>query len=196
MTEEMTQDEYWAEMAKLGIKRSDPDAEEISAIDWDAVIEEDKRLRRQQRVEARKAEILAAWMELVKELQEQRPYVPDPVAEYDYGNLRPNPHPGKQDRRADWAFVNQKMRLFVEIEGGVRTGGAHARQGGIIRDMDKYNEAQLYGFDVLRVLPEWIVEGTEALDLLLRYFTPDWGTARRTRPEPALKNQEEDSSKS
>lgn len=57
--------------------------------------------------------------------------------------------------------------VLVEVEGGLWTGGAHARPKGIIRDIEKANEAVLMGYRLLRVTPDMIKDGT-ALALIER----------------------------
>lgn len=54
--------------------------------------------------------------------------------------------------------------LAVEIEGGAasKEGGRHRRRAGYLADMEKYNEAVLLGWRVLRVTPQQ-VESREAL---------------------------------
>lgn len=47
-------------------------------------------------------------------------------------------------------FANLKLKIAVEIEGGVWSGGGHTRGKGYIKDMAKYNLAQLKGWMVLR----------------------------------------------
>jgi len=56
-------------------------------------------------------------------------------------------HP-KRRWRFDRAFPDEKVA--VEIEGGVYMNGRHNRGKGMIDDMDKYNEALLNGWIVLR----------------------------------------------
>lgn len=41
-------------------------------------------------------------------------------------------------------------KVAVEVEGGVWSGGRHTRGRGYIGDMEKYNEAALMGWKVLR----------------------------------------------
>lgn len=50
--------------------------------------------------------------------------------------------------RFDYAHL--KMRIAVEIEGGIYTGTGHAKTGTYLKDMQKYNLAQLKGWIVLR----------------------------------------------
>jgi hypothetical protein len=53
------------------------------------------------------------------------------------------------------------VKLAIEIEGGlfVTAGGRHNRGAGMRADMEKYNEAVLLGWRILRVLPEWVQSG-------------------------------------
>jgi hypothetical protein len=57
----------------------------------------------------------------------------------------------------------------VEIEGGIWSGGRHTRGTGFIKDMEKYNEANLLGWHVYRVSPGQVLSG-EALALIERIF--------------------------
>jgi hypothetical protein len=52
-------------------------------------------------------------------------------------------------------------KIAVEIEGGffLQGGGRHTRGAGARSDLEKYNEAVLLGWRVLRVLPEWVPNG-------------------------------------
>ncbi len=50
--------------------------------------------------------------------------------------------------RFDFAWPN--LRVAVELEGGVWTGGRHATGAGLVSDMDKYNAAASLGWLVLR----------------------------------------------
>ena len=51
------------------------------------------------------------------------------------------------------------MRLAVEVEGGSWTHGRHTRGSGFESDCEKYNEAALAGWTVLRVTPGMIEDG-------------------------------------
>lgn len=77
--------------------------------------------------------------------------LPTPIAEYRF-------HPVRK-WRFDWAFVNE--HLAVEIDGGVFMpgGGKHNRGPGFRKDTEKYAEAMIHGWRVLKVLPEHITKG-------------------------------------
>jgi len=53
--------------------------------------------------------------------------------------------------RADMAWP--KLRVMIECEGGIFTGGRHNRGVGYHEDCDKYNHAQMNGWFVLRITP-------------------------------------------
>ncbi len=69
--------------------------------------------------------------------------------------------------RFDYAWPAQ--RIALEIEGGVWTGGRHVRGKGYVSDCEKYSEAALLGWRVLRVTPAQIKDG-RALALVERAF--------------------------
>lgn len=62
-------------------------------------------------------------------------------------------HPERKFR-FDFAFVDQKVAL--EVEGAVWTHGGHSRGSGVVKDMEKYNEAAILGWRLLRVTPEYV----------------------------------------
>lgn len=53
-------------------------------------------------------------------------------------------------RKWRFDFAHIKMRIAVEIEGAVYTRGRHTRGTGYLKDCEKYNEAQMLGWKVLR----------------------------------------------
>lgn len=63
------------------------------------------------------------------------------VAEYRF-------HP---DRRWRFDFACPESRVAIEIEGGAWTGGRHTRGAGFIADAEKYMEATLLGWTVIRL---------------------------------------------
>lgn len=75
--------------------------------------------------------------------------LPEPEREYHF-------HPTR-DWRADFAWP--ASRLLVEIEGAVWTGGRHTRGGGFSEDCEKYAEATLRGWRVLRFTPTQVKGG-------------------------------------
>ena len=56
--------------------------------------------------------------------------------------------------RLDWAWPDYKVA--VEIEGGVWIRGRHTRAKGYIGDMEKYSQAAILGWCVIRILPQQI----------------------------------------
>ena len=77
--------------------------------------------------------------------------LPLPVREFKF-------HDNRQ-WRFDVAWPDR--RLAIEIEGGAFTpgGSRHTRGAGFRRDLEKYVEATLAGWTVVRILPEHIEKG-------------------------------------
>ena len=88
--------------------------------------------------------------------------LPEPVPEYRFAPPR--------RWRFDLAWPAHKVA--VEIEGGTWTGGRHVTGTGYERDAEKYNEAALLGWTVLRVTPAMVTDG-RALSLIERAITPN-----------------------
>ncbi len=65
--------------------------------------------------------------------------------------------------RFDFAWPD--LLIAVEVEGGIWTGGRHVRGEGYEADCEKYNEAQLDGWMVLRFTPG-MLKGTKAGDTI------------------------------
>ncbi len=65
-------------------------------------------------------------------------------------------HP-KRKWRADFLITGKK--ILVEIEGGIWSGGRHTRGKGYLGDMEKYNQAAMMGFTVLRFSTEQVKAG-------------------------------------
>ena len=77
--------------------------------------------------------------------------------------------------------------LAVEIEGGIWTNGRHTRGAGFLADCEKYNEATLLGWRILRVTREHIESG-QALRWIERALTLP--NQRVTKP-PDFSTQQE-----
>lgn len=56
--------------------------------------------------------------------------------------------------RFDFAWTAGRQPIAVEVEGGIWTQGRHSRGRGMLGDMQKYNEAALQGWTVLRCTPD------------------------------------------
>jgi very-short-patch-repair endonuclease len=85
--------------------------------------------------------------------------LPDPVRQFRF-------HPDRR-YRCDFAWPNHK--LIVEIEGQIWNNGRHTRGSGFLKDCQKYNEAELMGYHVLRYPPE-LVEDMTALKQIIEFI--------------------------
>lgn len=68
-------------------------------------------------------------------------------------------------RRYRFDFCFPELKLAVEVEGGVWSGGRHTRASGFIEDCNKYNLAAVMGYRVLR-FPTHEVKSGAALKTL------------------------------
>lgn len=94
-------------------------------------------------------EHIAAWLESVG--------VPRPVCEHRF-------HPTRK-WRFDLAWPERQ--IAVETQGGLWVSGAHVQPLGYANDCEKLNEAQLLGWVVLWVVPNWWNDG-KALEVITR----------------------------
>lgn len=83
--------------------------------------------------------------------------LPAPIREYRFAPPR--------RWRFDYSWPDQMLAL--EIEGGSWIGGRHVRGRGYEADCEKYSEAALRGWRVLRVTPAMLRDG-RALAMLTR----------------------------
>lgn len=67
--------------------------------------------------------------------------------------------------RFDWAWPVEKVAL--EYEGGTFTDGDHVRGPGYEKDCEKYSEAAIFGWCVIRVTNNMVADG-RAADLVER----------------------------
>lgn len=65
-----------------------------------------------------------------------------------------------QTRRWKFDYAHTKYMYALEIEGGLWISGRHNRPTGMIKDIEKYNEATLHGWRILRITPDMIKDGT------------------------------------
>lgn len=86
--------------------------------------------------------------------------------------------------------------IAIEIEGGVRKMGRHQRPTGFVNDAEKYAEAQVRGWQVLRIPSSWVAsrKGIDYVQALLeekQYVckTPNLcGKVDGTGPCPSIVN--------
>lgn len=79
--------------------------------------------------------------------------LPEPVREYQF-DARPQP----RRWRCDFAWPD--LKVAAEVEGGVWTGGRHTRPAGYTSDAEKYTEAALQGWIVLRFTTAQVRDGS------------------------------------
>ena len=73
-------------------------------------------------------------------------------------------HPDRK-WRFDFALVDEM--IAIEVEGGVWKGGRHTSPQGFMNDAEKYNEAAVMGWKVLRIPSQWVADEV-VLDYLER----------------------------
>lgn len=73
-------------------------------------------------------------------------------------------------RRWRFDFAWPHRLLAIEVEGGIWTQGRHTRAQGFLADAEKYNEAMLAGWRILRVTGEHIRSG-QAIHWIERALT-------------------------
>jgi hypothetical protein len=56
--------------------------------------------------------------------------------------------------RFDFAIISGGLKIAIEVEGGVYSGGRHTRGKGFIEDCYKYNSATVLGWRLLRYTSE------------------------------------------
>jgi len=83
--------------------------------------------------------------------------LPEPVAEYRF----------HETRRWRFDFAWPALRVALECEGGTWSGGRHTRGDGFERDAEKYSEAAIQGWLVVRVTGAQVEDG-RALETLER----------------------------
>lgn len=83
--------------------------------------------------------------------------VPAPKTEYKF-------HPERKwrfDYAWEYDFLDgpssEIIKVALEVEGGVWTGGRHTSGAGFIKDMEKYNAAACLGWFVLRCQPKHVL---------------------------------------
>lgn len=70
------------------------------------------------------------------------------------------------DRRWKFDFAIISLKIGIEIEGGIFSGGRHTRGSGFIKDCEKYNKAAMYGWKVLRYTSKDITSGNAASEVI------------------------------
>ena len=88
------------------------------------------------------------------------------------------------ERRWRFDFSWPSVFVALEIEGGAFVQGRHTRGAGYVKDMEKYSEAAILGWRILRVTPQQVKNG-KAIELLERMFKKNVGKmAEKWRKNP------------
>lgn len=95
------------------------------------------------------------------QIRRMAPYLPLPTREFRFHKTRL--------WRFDFCWEAPLLKIALEVEGGVYIQGRHQRTGGFIGDIEKYNQATIYGYRLLRFTPKQI-ESLEALDTIKELF--------------------------
>lgn len=61
-------------------------------------------------------------------------------------------------RKFKFDYALPRIKVAIEIEGGIYSGRAHGSVTGILRDMEKYNLAAMLGWRVIRIEPKRVDE--------------------------------------
>ena len=72
-------------------------------------------------------------------------------------------------------FAWPELRVAVEVDGGVWTGGRHVRGKGFQNDADKINAAQALGWKVFRYTPTRIRSGFAVAEVRVALERAAWG---------------------
>jgi len=67
-------------------------------------------------------------------------------------------------RRFRWDYAIQEIRVLIEIQGGIWSGGAHGRGTGIMRDMEKLNYAASHGWRCLQYTPQQFCDCVKVIE--------------------------------
>lgn len=94
-------------------------------------------------------------LEILFERHIRDAHLPTPETSYRF-------HP---TRRWEADFAWPDLKLLCEVEGGEMSSGRHTRGKGFINDCEKYAEAQILGWRVLRIPGTWVHDGSGVLYL-------------------------------
>jgi very-short-patch-repair endonuclease len=62
-------------------------------------------------------------------------------------------HKFHKTRKWRFDYASVKHKVAIEVDGGIWVNGRHSRGSGQIKDMEKFNEAAIYGWRILKVQP-------------------------------------------
>lgn len=65
--------------------------------------------------------------------------------------------------RFDYILLPEDLKIAVEYEGGIFTGGRHTKGNGYAKDCEKYNAAVLMGWRILRYTVDVLEKNPEKI---------------------------------
>ena len=68
-------------------------------------------------------------------------------------------------RKWRYDYAIPQLKIALEVEGGVWTGGRHTRGTGFLKDIEKYNTGTLMGWRIFRTTPSELLS-SNTIDLL------------------------------
>ena len=94
--------------------------------------------------------------------------LPEPIAEHAFAKAALG-----RRWRFDWAWVDERVAL--EVQGGLFTGGRHARGPALLREHEKLNAAAALGWRVVFCVPKDVQAGAviDAVGKALRWTRED-----------------------
>jgi len=105
-------------------------------------------------------------------------------------------HKFHPERRFRFDFAHLPSRVAIEIEGGTWVGGRHTTGAGFLRDCEKYNEAALLGWRVVRLTTDQVANTlllARVRDMMLAaaavpapQSAPSWVDVRETMPDDEM----------
>lgn len=87
-------------------------------------------------------------------------------------------HP-KRKWRFDYAIIDKK--IAIEIEGGIWSKGRHINPKGFLNDCEKYNEATMLGWQLLRIPTDYFKNGFDNINKIVMFIKNKNGIVKQNK---------------
>lgn len=83
-------------------------------------------------------------------------------------------------RRWRFDYCIPKYKIAIEVEGGIWISGRHNRASGFVKDIEKYNNATMLGYRLLKVTPQelltvgFLEQIKTTINTLKKEYTQAW----------------------